>query len=114
MAFFFKIIIFISPGGGWGDPHITTLDKTTYTFNGLGEYILLDIADPPFQLQFRTARALNKDNVPTDATIYSAFAVRERPDDGTLLQVELNNAKDGMSSKCWIPDIFPYTINDLC
>ena len=101
----FFIIFFISSGGGWGDPHITTLDKRTFTFNGLGEYILLDIPDGPFQLQFRTARALNKDNEPTDATIYSAFAVRERPEDGTLLQVELNTAKDGMSSNCRIPYI---------
>ena len=84
-------------GGGFGDPHIKTLDKRTYTFNGHGEYIMLDIPSAPFQLQCRTARAVYKDNSLSDATVYSGFAAREDPTAGTLLQVELNEAKDGRS-----------------
>ena len=39
-----------------GDPHITTLDDLTYTFNGHGEYVLLQTLDgeTPFQLQVRS------------------------------------------------------------
>ena len=29
----------------WGDPHLSTLDGTTYTFNGYGEYIYLAISN---------------------------------------------------------------------
>ena len=39
-------------GWGWGDPHITTLDDQTYTFNGLGEYVVLRSGD--LEIQART------------------------------------------------------------
>ena len=29
-----------------GDPHITTIDGKTYTFNGLGEYWLIETRNP--------------------------------------------------------------------
>ena len=29
----------------YGDPHFTTLDETTYTFNGLGEFWLLKVTE---------------------------------------------------------------------
>ena len=32
-------------GGIWGDSHIQTLDGNPYTFNGLGEYLDLDVND---------------------------------------------------------------------
>ncbi|CAF4821706.1 unnamed protein product, partial [Rotaria sp. Silwood2] len=32
-------------GGMWGDPHFGTLDGTSYTFNGYGEYIYLAISN---------------------------------------------------------------------
>ncbi len=40
----------------WGDPHITNLDGGVFTFNGWGEYTLLDIntANTSFVLQGRT------------------------------------------------------------
>ena len=96
------------PGGGFGDPHIKTLDKKTYTFNGHGEYIMLDIPTV-FQLQCRTDRAVYSDNSLSDATVYSAFAAREQPQYGTLLQVELNDAKDGkFRVKNFAEDILKY------
>ena len=43
-------------GGTWGDPHFTTLDGTTYTFNGFGEYTYLAIQNQSliFNSQIRT------------------------------------------------------------
>ena len=58
---------------GWGDPHITTLDDEVYTFNGLGEYTLLQLTaagdNGDFTLQGRTELVVN-----STATQFSAFA----------------------------------------
>jgi len=54
----------------WGDPHFTTLDDFTYTFNGLGEYVLLR-AMGEVELQGRTALADS-----SNATVFSAFAIQ--------------------------------------
>ncbi|XP_069068933.1 mucin-4-like isoform X2 [Pleurodeles waltl] len=56
---------YIPPRRGFffGDPHIYTLDGLTYTFNGLGEFILANARNENdtvvFRLQGRTARAGN-------------------------------------------------------
>ena len=34
-----------------GDPHITTLDGLKYTFNGLGEYTMINADNGSFVLQ---------------------------------------------------------------
>ena len=60
---------------GWGDPHITTIDGRRYTFNGLGEYVLLRTTSSNFELQGRTELAPN-----SNATLFSAFALREGDD----------------------------------
>ena len=54
----------------FGDPHIVTIDGRRYTFNGLGEYVLLRTNN--FEFQGRTTLAPN-----SNATIFSAFALRE-------------------------------------
>ncbi|XP_041371542.1 mucin-like protein [Gigantopelta aegis] len=48
-------------GGGFGDPHVATLDGKTFIFNGHGEYILINIAEVnmTFDLQARTGQADN-------------------------------------------------------
>ena len=61
-------------GWFWGDPHIKTLDGGNYTFNGLGEYVMIDAQNGTFQLQARTAVAQGNS---TTATIFSAGAAKE-------------------------------------
>ncbi|XP_053376387.1 uncharacterized protein LOC123533517 isoform X2 [Mercenaria mercenaria] len=80
----------------WGDPHFITLDGLNFTFNGLGEFTLLQIrtANYTFDLQARTERAIKKDGNLSDATVFSVFAVKDSTN--ASLQVELNRAKDGM------------------
>ena len=56
----------------WGDPHFTTLDNFTYTFNGIGEYVLLR-AEGEVNIEFQGRTAL----VPSsNATVFSAFAIQ--------------------------------------
>ena len=68
-----KCCIFFITAWGWGDPHITTLDDEVYTFNGLGEYTLLQLTpasdNDDFTLQGRTELVVN-----STATQFSAFA----------------------------------------
>ncbi|NWI62055.1 MUC4 protein, partial [Todus mexicanus] len=62
-----------TPAGGFGDPHITTLDGLTYTFNGLGDFVLLLASDAQtsFVLHGRTARTGT-----AQATNFMAFAAQ--------------------------------------
>ena len=63
----------------FGDPHITTLDGFTYTFNGIGEYVLARSVDDDIEFQGRTTLVEN-----SGATAFSAFAIRHS---GTTVQV---------------------------
>ncbi|XP_021250458.1 mucin-4 isoform X2 [Numida meleagris] len=47
-----------TPANAFGDPHVTTLDGLTFTFNGLGDFVLLlaSTARTSFVLQGRMAR----------------------------------------------------------
>ncbi|XP_059678847.1 mucin-4 [Gavia stellata] len=62
-----------TPAGAFGDPHITTLDGLTYTFNGLGDFVLLLASDAQtsFVLHGRTARTGT-----AQATNFVAFAAQ--------------------------------------
>eukprot|EP00117_Sycon_ciliatum_P009054 scpid1187/ scgid4064/ Laminin subunit alpha-5; Laminin-10 subunit alpha; Laminin-11 subunit alpha; Laminin-15 subunit alpha len=56
----------------WGDPHLKTLDGKFYTFNGRGEYILLETIGGTFSLQGRTTLFNG-----TTATTFSAVAMKQ-------------------------------------
>ncbi|XP_051047574.1 mucin-4 [Phodopus roborovskii] len=57
----------------YGDPHITTLDNATYTFNGLGDFLLVQAQDTnsSFLLEGRTAQTGS-----AKATNFIAFAAQ--------------------------------------
>lgn len=61
------------PAWMFGDPHITTLDDVTYTFNGLGDFLLVRARDgnSSFLLQGRTAQTGS-----AQATNFIAFAAQ--------------------------------------
>ncbi len=56
-----------------GDPHMVTLDGFQYTFNGRGEFLLVQV-DNVFILQ---ARMIQLDTIAVGATVFSAIAIRE-------------------------------------
>jgi fibulin 1/2 len=59
----------------WGDPHISTLDGKQYTFNGIGEYILMKTVGETFVLEGRTRLVEN-----SSATVFSAFSMAQFED----------------------------------
>jgi len=58
-----------------------TLDGVEYTFNGYGEYQILQVAGSDFQLQGRMQPLINEDGSNSRATIYKAFAMKENGSD---------------------------------
>ncbi|KAL9953601.1 hypothetical protein ACROYT_G041044 [Oculina patagonica] len=70
----------------WGDPHFVTLDGQNYTFNGLGEYTMVNAKDGRFELQARTKLAKGGGT----ATVFVAAVAKE--ENTSAVQVAL---KDG-------------------
>ncbi|CAH1243104.1 FBN2 [Branchiostoma lanceolatum] len=67
---------------GIGDPHMTTLDGSQFSFNGHGEYILLrntSSALYSMELQARTKRPVIN-GVLVRATVYSGIAIKQPSD----------------------------------
>ena len=78
----------------WGDPHLTTLDAKTYSFNGHGEYTLLDIDNSYFRLQGRTMRAIRNGTASALATVFTAFAAKQN--DSDTIEASLNSNNNGI------------------
>uniref|UniRef100_A0A1X7TQV9 Mucin-like protein n=1 Tax=Amphimedon queenslandica TaxID=400682 RepID=A0A1X7TQV9_AMPQE len=74
----------------WGDPHINTLDDATYTFNGLGEYVLLRTINADFEIQARTKLATPN----TTATVFSAVALTSDKDRTEVVEIQVDNDKN--------------------
>ena len=58
----------------FGDPHVVTLDGKNYTFNGLGEYTMIDVKDGFFELQARTKLAKGGGT----ATVFAAAVAKQQ------------------------------------
>mgnify|MGYP000164551958 FL=1 len=84
----FIYLLFLLSAWFWGDPHIRTLDGGNYTFNGLGEYVMLDAQSGTFQLQARTGMASGNS---TTGTVFVAGAAKEE----NTTTVEVRITKNG-------------------
>ena len=60
-----------------GDPHIVTFDQFTYTFNGKGEFVLIETDDDSFTLQARMVPAVDANNNNVAATVFSAVICKQ-------------------------------------
>lgn len=63
-----------------GDPHLITLDGLSYTFNGYGEFILLEIDDVDFTVQVRMSPFTNLQGTQVSGTVISSIAIKSRLD----------------------------------
>ncbi|XP_035671814.1 mucin-like protein [Branchiostoma floridae] len=84
---FFGIFLIM---GMFGDPHFSTTDMKTYTFNGHGEYTLVNALDGEFLLQGRTRRAVDSDGLETAATVLSAVATKMSTSSSVQVNLEEN------------------------
>ncbi|XP_059150288.1 fibrillin-1-like [Physella acuta] len=84
--------VYFVPASALGDPHITTLDGFTYTMNGWGEYIMLEIPAANFSFQARTGRAETSDGRLTNATVFTALAARESTESSLQVQLAPNSS----------------------
>ena len=74
------------PSQGNGDPHITTFDLFQYTFNGNGEFVMVeDALNNEFEVQARMEQFGTN-----DATVFTAFAIRHL---STVVQIQISNSK---------------------
>ena len=68
-----------------------TLDGFQYTFNGKGEYVLLETTDGNFELQGRMVPARDENGTLIPATVFSAVVVRLNGSDTVQLEVGNNS-----------------------
>ena len=72
----------------YGDPHIITLDGLKYTFNGKGEFILIEDAADRFILQGRMVEAINNAQNLSRGTVFSSVVAKQN--DSDAVQFEIN------------------------
>ena len=73
----------------FGDPHIITLDLHKYTFNGKGEFILIETNDQFFMLQGRMEVVSNINGADAPGTVFTAVAAKQ--EDSDTIQFEIKN-----------------------
>ena len=72
----------------YGDPHIVTLDGYKYTFNGKGEFTLIETPGDRFTLQARMIEATGVGGDTVQATVFSALVGKQN--DSDTVQLELS------------------------
>ena len=72
----------------FGDPHLVTLDGLKYTFNGQGEYTLVETEDNSFFFQGRMVAATDVNGNPALGTVFSAVVATQ--DDSDTVQLEVS------------------------
>ena len=72
----------------YGDPHIVTLDGHKYTFNGKGEFTLIETQNEDFVLQGRMIQPTDNNDNSAAATVFSTIVGKETNSD--TVQIELD------------------------
>ena len=84
--------VFHSLAASVGDPHIVTLDGAGFTFNGLGEYVLMETNT--FSLQARTSLLPEGQN----ATYFSSLVGRQVSPLSDTIELRMNDSRDGLGT----------------
>ncbi|XP_077984839.1 sushi domain-containing protein 2-like [Glandiceps talaboti] len=76
-----------TPGGGIGDPHFITLDGLEYTFNGHGEFTLVQTPNDTFVMQARMEELKSGNTTVAGATVFTAIVMQDSESDRVQVQV---------------------------
>ncbi|XP_048860645.1 sushi domain-containing protein 2 isoform X2 [Brienomyrus brachyistius] len=76
----------------FGDPHFVTFDGISYTFNGQGEYYLVQAASKGLTIQGRTERVKMENGTLAKAARLSAVSMQEKTSD--IIEVRLASQRD--------------------
>ncbi|XP_033734958.1 sushi domain-containing protein 2-like [Pecten maximus] len=82
----------IRPARLSGDPHFTTLDGLPYTFNGVGEFILLKHINNTFFAQVRMEQVAGPDGTLRKASVITSFSAK-RFNMSDTVEVRLNSIR---------------------
>ncbi|KAJ7394079.1 hypothetical protein OS493_003754 [Desmophyllum pertusum] len=93
-------------GASFGDPHIITFDSVEYTFNGFGEYTVLNVNNSQFILQGRMQPLNGGHNGKSPATVFTAFAMKQQG--GSSIQVQRNDLQSINVCIDGIPSVIDY------
>ncbi len=74
----------------YGDPHIVTLDGHKYTFNGKGEFTLIETKNNRFTLQGRMEQVVDSTGDLAPGTVFTAIIAKE-VDTDTSVQFEITS-----------------------
>ncbi|XP_019614681.1 PREDICTED: sushi domain-containing protein 2-like [Branchiostoma belcheri] len=83
--------VFPWPAWTFGDPHFITLDGVSYTFNGAGEFLLLDVNNGQFRVQGRMEQLVDDGGSAVSATILTALVMKENSSE--TVQVQLSEVR---------------------
>ena len=85
--------ILLLTGCAFGDPHFVSLDGHKYTFNGHGEFTLLQSTDESVNVQLRMVKPVTNDSLFEDegGTVVTALAAKHKHSD--TVQFELIDNK---------------------
>ena len=81
-------ILGITVARGFGDPHLVTLDGYKYTFNGKGEFILVETPNKEVTIQARMVEAQTQNLTISSGTVFGAFVAKQS--DSDTVQFELD------------------------
>ncbi|KAG8523112.1 Sushi domain-containing protein 2, partial [Galemys pyrenaicus] len=99
----------LSPASVFGDPHIITFDGAKFTFNGQGEYVLLEAEPTKLRVQARAQNRTGSQGAAVRGTGLMAVAVQEGDSDvvevrlaARGLQVLLNQQVLSFTEQSWM------------
>ena len=85
------IFTFLCTAFARGDPHLVTLDGFRYTFNGRGEYTLIETTNNSFTLQGRMIQASSTNGSAVAASVFSAIVGKDNDSDTVQFEIDQNN-----------------------